>query len=127
MRNEARAAQAMRRKSELLSLVPMAQRGANGSQQFSGTGLPLTTLPFDLQVAAVSGTSPTLNVVIESSVDQGATYQTVASFAQKTAPGAETIQVPVPHRDYMRVRYTLGGTNPQFTFSVSCDFYKIQY
>jgi hypothetical protein len=116
------------RKSELLNLVPLQARNANGSQNFSGMGLPDGPLKFDLEVTAASGTSPTLNVSVQESVDGGATYTNKASFAQKTGAGSETITVSPPHRDYMRINWTIGGSgSPSFTFSVRSDLDKRSY
>jgi hypothetical protein len=118
----------LHRKNELLSLVPSQQRNANGEQRFSGMGVPSVTLPFVLDVSAASGTSPTLNVVVEESVDGGNSWTNKASFAQKTGAGSETISVSPPHRDYMRVRWTISGTgSPSFTFSVRCNLDDADY
>lgn len=77
-----------------------------------------SALRAQLNVTAASGTSPTLNVLIEDSVDDGATWNTVGTFAQRVATGREVINVTVPFGDVLRVSWTIGGTTPSFTFAV---------
>lgn len=73
-----------------------------------------------LHVFAASGTSPTLDVEIESDDNSGFTTPTSRlTFAQKVAAGAEIKAVAGPFTDdYYRVKYTIGGTTPSFTFAV---------
>ena len=86
-----------------------------------------SVLRAQLQVTAASGTTPTLDVVIEDTLD-GTNWNVVATFAQKTVAAREVINVfplkaesatfqPV-FADRIRVRWTVGGTTPSFTFSV---------
>jgi hypothetical protein len=70
-----------------------------------------------LLISAVSGTAPTLNVLIEDTLD-GTNYNTIGTFAQKTAAGREVINISVPFAENLRVSWTIAGTNPSFTFSV---------
>jgi hypothetical protein len=67
-----------------------------------------------LDVTAVSGTSPTLDVIIEESAD-GNLWTTLASFTQKTVVGTEVIRVTNPFHNKLRVKHTVGGTTPSFT------------
>lgn len=73
-----------------------------------------------LFVTAASGTSPTLDVVVES--DDNGAFSTATSritFAQATGVGAEILELDGPITDdYWRINYTLGGTGPGFTFMV---------
>ncbi len=71
-----------------------------------------------LNVTAASGTSPTLNVLIEDTVDGGATFNTIGTFAQKTAAGREVLNITVPFSETLRASWSIAGTNPSFTFSV---------
>lgn len=75
-----------------------------------------------LAVTAASGTTPTLNVVIEDSID-GVNWATVGTFAQKTAAGVEAITLAGRFARRLRVRWTVGGTTPSFTFSVAWAIY----
>jgi hypothetical protein len=71
-----------------------------------------------LNVTAASGTSPTLNVLIEDSVDGGISYNTIGTFAQKTAAGREIINITVPFSETLRVSWAIAGTSPSFSFGV---------
>lgn len=98
-------------------VVASAARTASGdSGPLSGYG-PAQTLRAQLNVTAASGTSPTLDVVIEDTLD-GTNWNAVGTFAQKIATGREVINVTTPFADRLRVRWTIGGTGPSFTFAV---------
>lgn len=89
----------------------------------SGTSTPVTdqgderTMRVQLDVTAVTGVAPTLDVVIEDSLD-GSTWNVIGTFGQKTAVSREVINITVPFTNTVRARWTLGGTSPSFTFSV---------
>lgn len=100
------------------TLVASAARTATGnSGVLAGDYGPSNTLRIQLDVTAASGTSPTLDVVVEDTLD-GTNFNTIATFAQKTAAGREVVNVTVPFAKRLRVRWTIGGTTPSFTFSV---------
>ena len=100
-------------------LAASAARTTNGnSEEFWGYGIA-STLRVQLDVTAVAGTSPTLNVVIEDSID-GVNWHTVGTFAQRTAVGREVINITSPFANHLRVRWTIAGTAPSFTFAVLC-------
>lgn len=67
-----------------------------------------------LNVTAASGTSPTLDVVIEESAD-GDVWTTLQTFTQKTAVGTEVVRVSNPFHNKLRIKFTVGGTSPSFT------------
>jgi hypothetical protein len=79
---------------------------------------------FFLDVTAASGTlSPTLDATVKVKDPASEKYFTVATFAQKTAAGTEAIFVGGgSDAEFLtrtfRVEYVLGGTDPNFTFSV---------
>lgn len=99
------------------TLVPSAARTASGdSGPLTGWGVPASAR-VQLEVTAAAGTSPTLNVVIEDTLD-GTNWNVVGTFAQKTAAGREVINLSTPFADTLRARWTVGGTTPSFTFSV---------
>lgn len=81
---------------------------------------PASALVLQLVVSAASGTTPTLNVFVEDSIDGGATWNQVAAFGQKTAVASEVIRVAdtVPFGRLLRVRWAIAGTTPSFTFEV---------
>lgn len=74
-------------------------------------------LVLQLEVTAASGTLPTLDVIVEDTVD-GTNYNTIATFAQKSAAGREVIRLTTAFTNTLRVNYTIAGTTPSFTFNV---------
>lgn len=71
-----------------------------------------------LHVTAASGTSPTLDVVVEHSTNNSA-WSTVATFAQATGVTAERVAVAGTVHRYLRAKSTVAGTNPSFTIAVA--------
>lgn len=78
---------------------------------------PADKLRVQLNVTAASGTTPTLDVLVEDTLD-GTNYNTIGTFAQKTTTGREVINITTQFADSIRVRWTVAGTTPSFTFSV---------
>ena len=74
-------------------------------------------LVMQLNVSAASGTSPTLDVVVQDTVD-GSNWNTIATFAQATAVTREVIRLTTAFTDQLRVVGTIGGTTPVFIFGV---------
>lgn len=71
-----------------------------------------------IAVNAISGTSPLLQIDIQESIDSGANWFTVYSFAPITATGVyQSPKIPISGN---RIRYvqTVAGTNPSFTRSI---------
>jgi hypothetical protein len=99
-----------------VTLHESAARTATGS----GSALELGdrgTLRLILTVSAASGTTPTLDVTVETSFD-GSTWRSAGTFAQRTSAASERKSFPGCDR-FVRISYTIGGTTPSFTFSVS--------
>lgn len=99
------------------TVVAAAARTASGDSGALTNYGPAATLRAQLAVTAAAGTSPTLNVVIEDSLD-GTNWYAIGTFAQRTAAGTEVLNITTPFADTVRVRWTIGGTTPSFTFSV---------
>ncbi len=75
-----------------------------------------------LHVIAVSGTNPTLDVIVQSDDNAGFTSATSRiTFAQTGAVGAAWGAVAgAVTDDYWRISYTIGGTDtPTFAFAVT--------
>lgn len=70
-----------------------------------------------LNVAKATGTTPTLNVVIEHSPD-GSTWAPLATFPQQTAMNAVYMSGTGTVEQYLRAVWTTTGTTPSFDFSV---------
>ena len=78
---------------------------------------------FEIRVSNVSGTNPTLDIVLQQSND-GTNWTTCYTSAQITT--ISTVHVFIPNATqfgfgrYLRAAYTIGGTaTPTFTFGVS--------
>lgn len=78
-----------------------------------------STLRVQLQSAAGTGTAPTLDVVIEDTLD-GTNWNTIGTaFTQITTVASRQLKdITVPFADRIRIRWTIAGTTPSFTFSV---------
>lgn len=79
------------------------------------------TMHCALHVTAVSGTSPTLDVVVQSDDNAGFTSAVQrGAFTQASATGYEWLQIVGPQTDdYWRVSWTIGGSDtPTFTFKL---------
>jgi hypothetical protein len=100
-------------------LVASAPRTIDGnSGVLDGYGYA-STLRVALNVTAASGTTPSATVVVEDTLD-GVTFFPIATFAAKTAAGTEVLNVTTPFADRIRVKWTITGTTPSLTFSVTC-------
>lgn len=102
---------------------------ASRASSSATTGLELGTIAASknmhasLHVFAVSGTDPTLDVLVQSDDNSGFTSaSTRMTFAQATAAGVQVLGPtagPGGSDDYWRVSWTIGGTDtPTFMFAV---------
>jgi len=71
-----------------------------------------------LDVTAASGTTPTLDVVIEEKDATSGKYFVIATFTQEVGVATQKQPVPGIQSGILRARATIGGTTPDFTFSV---------
>lgn len=99
---------------------------ASAAQTASGTGPQwaaedVFAILATLNVSAVAGTAPTLDLRLETTADDGATWYTVGSFAQQTAATAapHPARVFAPVGQACRWAWTIAGTSPSVTFSVA--------
>lgn len=99
-----------------VTLAASAARTADGAGAAFEVG-PYTTARLALVCSARSGTTPTLDVTVETSFD-GITWRAHGTFAQITATGTTRKSFGGLDR-YVRVSWVVGGTTPSFTFSVS--------
>lgn len=74
-----------------------------------------------LNVTNVSGSSPTLDVVLEHSTDDE-NWETLYTFSQVTAVASAQIYIPNDTQfgfmRYVRAACTIGGSSPNFTLSI---------
>lgn len=75
-----------------------------------------------LDITAVSGTSPTLDVYIEARNQYTGKYKVLFQQTGITTIGTYWFSINPMAWRYLRVRWTIGGTSPSFTFSVSGEF-----
>lgn len=71
-----------------------------------------------LDITAVAGTSPTLDVLIEEFDPASETYFLIDTFPQQTTTGKVRRVITGPHGPFIRCTWTVGGTaTPTVTFS----------
>lgn len=98
-------------------LAASAARTASGnSAGLTGYGAS-SLLRVQLNVTAASGTAPTLDVVLEDTLD-GTNFNTIGTFTQATAATRQVVNITTPFSGTLRVRWTVAGTTPSFTFDV---------
>jgi len=73
---------------------------------------------FFLNVIAGSGTTPKLDVTIESKDPSGDKWHPIATFTQATGVTNEHKDVSANLGNKIAVKYVISGTDPSFTFSV---------
>jgi hypothetical protein len=125
-----------------VTLLASAARTASGAGSDVGGVENARALQVTLDITAVSGTTPTLDLEVQAKI--GVKYTRLVTFAQKTATGtfvreAKRTLTAAPAEytialdpsltaagvsdiewwDFLRVKYTIGGTTPSFTFSVT--------
>lgn len=101
--------------------VPSAARTTSGNSGTLTSYGAAKTLRAQLNVTAATGTGPTLDVIIQDSVDGGATWNTIGTFAQATAVNRQVINITTPFTPLLRVSWTIAGGTPSLTFAV--DWY----
>lgn len=96
---------------------------AAGARTTTATGTPFNTedaIAFSakLSITAASGTTPTLDLKLQESVD-GTNWNDVAAFPQKTGAGTHSKTFgPLTPGSQCRWSWTIGGTTPSFNFSI---------
>jgi len=101
-----------------ITLLPSAARTTSGASDGSSAAAEFREANVLLDITAVSGTTPSLTVTVETSAD-GSSWFTHTAFAAKTAAGKD-IQKLGNVGGYL-VSYIISGTTPSFTFSVVVD------
>jgi len=106
-------------RSEEITLHTSGAETADGNSEDFENFQNYEQAVFYLDVTAVSGTSPTLDVTIEEKDPVSGKYFTIGTFAQKTATGSERIVINPLYGTILRAKWVIGGTSPSFTFSLS--------
>lgn len=115
---------------EVLKVFTPKQSLVSAARTASANGTGVDTMGYNevvalLDVGAVSGTSPTLDVKLQESDTSGGTYTDIsgAAFAQVTdANHSLTIGVKVGdgvRKRFIRAVATIGGTTPSFTCAIA--------
>lgn len=100
--------------AEVLSSAARTASGTSGAVAID----PGANVHVVLNTTAASGTTPTLDVSLEWSLDGGTTWAAPGdAFAQVTAAGVAMKSIPAK-APLARVRWVIGGTSPSFTFDV---------
>lgn len=104
------------------TLLASAARTATGTSDFVNLDGPTSGMVIQIDVTAVAGTSPTLTIDLQDTVD-GAGYNKVVTLTPSniTATGRVVYRLdcranPITNR--VRLAWTIGGTSPSFTFDV---------
>lgn len=104
----------------VVTAVPSAARTTSGNGAAVLSADTGDTLSLVLNITAASGTTPTLVVSVEWSMDGSnwAPAETPDAFTQMTGTGlkAKVFQVKAPN---YRIVWVVGGTTPSFTFTVT--------
>lgn len=102
---------------QTVTLVASAARTTSSNSGAIAGFSDVNNARIQLNVSAASGTTPTLDVLVEGTVD-GTNWYTLNTFTQKTGATNDVALVQNIVGDQLRVRWTIGGTTPSFTFSV---------
>ncbi|MEM0459293.1 MAG: hypothetical protein QXZ31_05460 [Thermofilaceae archaeon] len=107
--------------TESVVLLPSAARTASGNTADIDVGRFLYA-EVCVDVTAVSGTDPVLNVYVEGKNRYTGKYKTLLSF--ENISSVQTLWGTISPLIFtlVRVRWTISGTSPSFTFSVSGEF-----
>ena len=103
-------------RTSYVTLLPSAARTSSGNSGAFNLYDHDELLVF-LNVTSVSGSSPTLDVKVQTQDPSGEWYE-LASFTQRTATGKEAKAVTC-FGENIRITYIIGGSSPSFTFSVT--------
>ena len=112
----------------MLALAQQATLHTSAAETATVTGADVDTeqlgsANFYLDVTAVTGTTPTLDVKIQEKDPVSGKYFDLLSFTQKTAISSERKSYGSGAGELLGkvIRYvaTIGGTTPSFTFSLS--------
>ena len=111
---------------------PSAARTATRTDYLGGTPLTdiasthgqlagATALTAVVVVSAQSGTTPTLDVVVQGSIDgtNWFTLATVAQFAAATGTKTANMTAGTVIPPYIKAVSTIAGTTPSFTYTIS--------
>jgi hypothetical protein len=97
---------------------------AAGARTTTGVGSTFNTedaigFSATLSITAATGTTPTLDLTLQESLDNGTTWNNVSSFPQKTTTGTHPKTFgPLSPGSICRWSWVIAGTTPSFNFSI---------
>lgn len=95
--------------------VSTTETASGASETFDSEGFGM--ISSFVNVTAVSGTNPTLDIMIDAS-DDGSNWFAFQSFKRFTATGNDRFQGTRLSGRYYRYSWTVSGSTPSFTFSI---------
>jgi hypothetical protein len=102
-----------------ITLLASAARTTSGSSEGTAAAAELREANILLDITAVSGTTPSMTVTVETS-GEGTSWFSHTAFPAKTAAGKDVLRL-ANLGSFLRVSHTISGTTPSFTFSVVVD------
>jgi hypothetical protein len=105
---------------ERVALLPSGARTSSGNTADIDVGRFICA-EICLDVTAVSGTSPSLDVYIEGKDQVSGKYKVLFSQTGINAVGTWWFTITTLAFKYIRVRWVISGTSPSFTFSVGME------
>jgi len=111
----------MRGKSHTYTIIPSAARTASEAFDLNGLAGEWDEIVGYLDVTAKSGTTPTLDIDYETTVD-GSVYFNNVSFTQATTATTEKKTFVIPFGIDGRLNTVIGGSDtPTFTYSLTLE------
>jgi phage gp36-like protein len=101
-----------------IALQASAAQTASGQATGVDAGALRKMARLRLEVSAVSGATPSLTVSVETGPSSSGPWRSLGSFTAATAAGVQDKSFGELDR-YVRASWTISGTTPSFTFSVS--------
>lgn len=105
-------------KKKEITLAASAARTATGNGTLEVDAHEYKQGAFYLDITAAGGTSPTLDVKVQTKDPVSGAWFDLVSFTQANAASKERKTVTGLLGNKLRVTWTIGGTSPTFTFSV---------
>lgn len=104
---------------QAITLHASGSETSNGASAAVDVSTLRTALRLQLDVTALSGTTPTLTVSVETSPSGAGDWKTLGAFAVVNESSARFEELSFGECErYVRASWVLGGTTPDFTFAV---------
>jgi len=105
---------------ENVIILPSASRTASGNTGDIDVGRFICA-EVCLDITAVSGTSPVLNVYLEGKDQLSGKYKVIWSVENISSTSTHWLTITTLAFRYIRARWTISGTSPSFTFSIGME------